>query len=241
MGIRYHKQVHLVAFFFAILFTISGLFFQTNLMLENMTSANFSRRLQEFPRNVLSQVTSASTLIIKAHRSQQHNYLNGFWLTVIIFAVLTIVCAVLLLHSRTAETHAYLLAGKSSADIALQCALEAFTVFVAGFTIIALLSLLASAPFVNFVSNHNHTAFIGELNRGDSSGLSLIKASLSGLFKNRVTDFNIHSLLYGRGIGDQLLQGPAGYSISFAFGAVIVVLINFIFTFFQALRMRTKL
>ncbi|WP_155286104.1 hypothetical protein [Lacticaseibacillus zhaodongensis] len=241
MGIKYHKRVHIIALVMAILFTISGLFFQTNLMLENLTSNNFTKRLEEFPRDILEQVNSASSVIMTAHHHQQQFYLTGFWITVTAFAVVTIALAVMLLRSRRAETQAYLVAGKSSADIALQGALESLTVFVTGFTITALVSLLSSGFLVNLINEQNRTAFIAAFSRGDSGGLAIIKTSLAVLFQNRVTDFNIHGLLYGRGLVDHMLDGPAGYSISFAFGAVIVVLVNFVVTYVQAFRMRAQL
>lgn len=240
MGLGYHKRVHLLTLLSAILFTIAGLFFQTNLRLENLSASNFAKHLHQFAPKAVSAVSSASKAVTNAHRLQQQSYMLGFWIALGLFIALTIIIALVMTRNRQSEVTAYLLADKSKTDIAIQSALESLITFIIGFAVTTLTSLIHSAYFSGWLTRFNRRAFASKFVALDGLQLKTAGKQLAKLFTGRITDFNLHGLLYGRGQADHLLEGLNGYTVTFAFGCSAVLLIHFFVAFIHTYRIQKQ-
>lgn len=241
MGLGYHKRVHLLTLLSAILFTAAGLFFQTNLRLENLSASNFSKHLNQFSPQAVSAVSRASKAVTSAHRLQQQEYMLGFWIALAVFVVLTIIIAVAMMKTRRGEATAYLLADRTKTDISLQSALESLITFVVGFSATTLLSLIHTNYFSNLIAHLNRQAFARKFVALDGLKLKAASKQLTKLFTGKITDFNLHGLLYGRGQADHLLDGLSGYTVTFAFGCAAVLLIHFFIAFMHTYRIQKSL
>ncbi|WDF81794.1 hypothetical protein PQ472_07630 [Lacticaseibacillus pabuli] len=230
-GISFHWRDHLLTFGTAILFTLLGLFFQTNLMLENMASNSFSRRIDTFSNANVPAANSATTAVTHAHQVLQHVYSSGFWVTIFAFALMTGLIAWKQTRDRRDELAAYTIAGNHTADIASQNAIESLINFFAGFSVTSLVTMLQAGFFANLVSRFNREHFMSALTNTTGLHLTTLKAQLSQLFVHRVTDFNVHSLIFGRGAADYLLDSLGGYSLIFAFGCVLTLIIHYFSTY----------
>lgn len=241
MGLGYHKRVHLLTLLSAILFTAAGLFFQTNLRLENLSASNFSKHLTQFSPKAVSAVSRASKAVTNAHRLQQQSYMLGFWIALALFVIVTIIIAVMMSKTRRGEATAYLLADRSKTDISLQSAIESLVAFIVGFAATTLLSMIYTGFFSNLLTRLNRQAFARKFVALDGLQLKAASKQLTKLFSGRITDFNLHGLLYGRGQADHLLEGLSGYTVTFAFGCAAVLLIHFFIAFIHTYRIQKTL
>lgn len=238
MGLGYHKRVHLLTLLSAMLFTAAGLFFQTNLRVENLSANNFTKHLHQFSPVAVRAVNRAGKAVTNAHQLQQQKYLLGFWIALAVFAVVTLVIALFMAKKRRGEVKAYLLADKSKTDIALQVSLESIVAYGVGFTATALISMIHTGFFTSMLTRFNRQAFTRTFVALDGLKLQTASKQLAKLFSGKITDFNLHGLLYGRGQADHLLDGLAGYSVSLAFGCSVVLLIHFFVAFVHTYRIQ---
>ena len=230
-GISFHWRDHLLTLGAAILFTLAGLFFQTNLMLENLASNSFTRRIASFSSDDTPVSNTATRAVTHAHAVLQHVYSSGFIVAIGVFVIVTILIAWKQTHDRRDELAAYTIAGSRTADVASQNAIESLINFFAGFAITALVTMLQSGFFTDIVSRFNREHFMAALTGTTGLHLATLQQQLGELLEHRVTDFNVHSLIFGRGATDYLLDSLGGYSLVFAFGCVLTLIIHYCSTY----------
>lgn len=240
MGIGYHWRPYLLTGLTAVLFTVGGLFCQTNLMIENLAKNSFTHHLSEF-NTVTNTAHRAILQITNAHTHQQDRYTAWFWLVLTLFAAFTMLIAWRLERPRSQELRAYLQAGISARNVASQNALAAALSFLTGFTLTTLVSLLHPSIFSRLIAQFNRHTFTHALTSSSNTSIPQLKRALSHLFDGHITDFNVHSLIYGRGSAEQLLNTLGGYSLILAFGTTIVIIVHFASCYRQARRLKRSL
>ncbi len=127
-------------------------------------------------------------------------YTNWWWASIIALAVIAFGFAIFLAKQRQQETAAYLLVGKSSADIISQYLLENLVVFVIGFGFAWIVLMCFTQVLDQLLIKLNATLLDQQLS-GQVSATNFAKLTKK-LFAHRITDFSEDSLVVPhRGVG----------------------------------------
>lgn len=192
-ALGYHRRPYLVGVVVSGLFTIISMVILTAAKLNTTTQTGFKNRLQQFDTSAVKSATSLIKSIQTAYADVNAQYLNWWWVSLTVFAVIAFGFAIFLAKQRQQETTAYLLVGKSTGDIIGQYLLENLVVLIVGFSFAWVVLMCFTQVLDQQLIKLNIRLLDQQLN-GQVSATSYAKLTKQ-LFAHRITDFSRDSLI----------------------------------------------
>ncbi|WP_407892478.1 FtsX-like permease family protein [Lacticaseibacillus sp. N501-2] len=239
-ALGYHRRPYLAGVLVSALFTIISMVLLTATRLNQVTQTGFKMRLQQFDTTAVKSATKLITSVQTAYTNVTAQYLNWWWVSIAMLALVTFGFAIYLAKKRQQETNAYLLIGKNAGDIISQYLLENLVVFVVGFG----LAWLVLVCFTQVLDQHliklNATLLEQQLN-GQVSASDFTKLTKQ-LFAHRITDFSQDSLVIPHRGGPRLdTVVLCGFSTTFLGGLGALVIPQTVVYAFSVWRSRRRL
>lgn len=266
LGLRYHRKLHIKIIIVTLLFTVLGLFLQTNIMLENQAQKTFTARIfrltvpetraqgqtgqisgkgdmgtKALPGKTISPVTrhAITKHINQIYQRQTNFYSTAFMIIVAAFTICIMTIIINFARGNHSETRALMLMGRRSSGIAAQNSLEYLTSFGVTFSIVAMPFLLFVSPILKLIEQLNRTVFLHALTSTADKSVASIEVSLAKLLHNHITDFTSSSLLIGHDFGSsKITPSISGFTIIFMLGTCIILFVSFITTLISARSIR---
>lgn len=209
----------------AVLLTGSGLFFQTNLTLNQLMQHRFQQSLQQLKSTTDHALLAPITI---ARQEQQLFNTVGFWLCLGLFAFLVGVTTWWLMRQQQTGWPSHHPERVSRLRLASQHAITASLSFGIGYIVTVITALICQNRLQYWIQAFNQRQYAHYLSSQTQLSLDQVIQHLTPLFKGRITDFNVYSLIYGRGATDSLLHSLTGYSKVLMLGFTLVFLIHFV-------------
>ncbi|MFC6171357.1 FtsX-like permease family protein [Loigolactobacillus jiayinensis] len=203
-SLRYHWRYALLFGTLAVLFLVSGL---STLIVQDIQShalSLFEQRMDIIDRTtktltrwpILRKLLHVRQGIVSDTQLLYNCLFGGFIVLVLVLIILTLI-------QRKHEFSIYQLAGKGTADISLQFALENLILFMIAFFGITILLLAIQGWYLNGLVEINQTWFTeklpADLKKLATTGTSQPWQNFNQLFQHQFTTFNGHLLLFDQG------------------------------------------
>lgn len=240
-ALGYHRRPYLAGVLVSGLFTIISMVLLTATRLNLTTQTGFKNRLQQFDTSAIKSADQLIKSVQTAYAGVNAQYINWWWASIFVLAVIAFGFAVFLSKQRQQETTAYLLVGKNSTDIVSQYLLENLVVFVIGFGFAWIVLMCFTQVLDQLLIKINATLLDQQLS-GQVSATNFAKLTKK-LFAHRITDFSKDSLIVPhRGVGPRPENTVlTGLSTTFLSGVCALVIPQTIVYFFSVWRTRRRL
>ncbi|MCI1986432.1 MAG: hypothetical protein LKJ69_09365 [Lactobacillus sp.] len=192
-ALGYHRRAYLSGIVGIFLFSLLSFVLLTAKALNHQNQTDFKDRLQQFDAQTLTTAKHLVTAANNAYTAVSARYQLWWYGLLIILFVIAAGCALFFSWQRRQETAAYLLVGKSTADVVAQYVLENLIVFTGGFLLAWCLAMVSTQWLDHWLHSLNLQLFASQLDGNVS--LKAFKKITKQLFAHRLTDFSSNDLM----------------------------------------------
>lgn len=222
-ALGYHRRPYAAGAIGTVLFILLCVTIQTARQLNLTTKLNFQNRLAQFDTSAVRSADHLIVVVKQTYHAVGAEYQQAWWLVVGGFITITAVFTIIGAITRRKETAAYLLVGKSPADIVAQYVLENVIVYVCGFAVAGVLVVCFGGMLTKQLTGLNQHLFDQRLANtvSDHAYQSLIKQ----LFDHRLTDFSAPGLMFPHPVGlHPVNANVSGLPMSFITGLISLII-----------------
>ncbi|WP_461213370.1 FtsX-like permease family protein [Lacticaseibacillus sp. GG6-2] len=221
-ALSYHRWLYLASTVVVFCFTLLSVCLLTANQLNLNSQNGFKSRLCQFDTGALHSANHLIAEVQSAYTQVSVQY-QAWWADALIgLALVAGVTAIGAAYHRRRETTAYLLVGKSPADIVAQYLLENFVVFAGGFVLAMIVAIFLTQTLNDQLLGFNR--YLIDHHLSSQLSATTFDKITKQLFAHRITDFSGNDLVFAHRKPQPLNSQLIGGWQTFVSGAATVLI-----------------